>query len=513
MNFRLLLEDLLVEVSKKDVLIQKLGLNEVNAQAVYNVCGPFSVFIADSIIKRLIEHQRTYNPNLTREEVVQDTNVNNTFVTLQREMRSIVDWFRIGLNNNFKPYQNLLFDELLQKSKQWHDSLEVGDSDINYKEEHPIVLDFRNDEGLGTYWVDLESLSCSEEGKRMGHCGSSSGELYSLRLTSLLPNNEKFTKNTSLVTASIGRGGVILQMKGPRNKKPGQELHRYIIPFILSDIVERFGSEYASHEDFNLEDLTNEEIKKLHDQKPSLFQGRKARKALQRIGLAPERDEDDMWFTLELRPADITYYVDGDWNVRSWTDPRGNKQKVGLFETLLSGDYWDLFDGNGDWESGLEYYADDENKQIIMDMMKERTNPEDIEGMSLKDVIKEYDEDWEIRHALSNAMSTSENDAYYTYYHRALRNALEEYGEVTQLNDEGASIKINLKDIIKRSEPDDNDLDDMFERCGDDIECVFREMLGDYFDRPDFQIDDRWSPDVDEREYNDTLNSYLGDIR
>ena len=95
----------------------------------------------------------------------------------------------------------------------------------------------------------------------------------------------------------------------------------------------------------------------------------------------------------------------------------------------------------------------------------------------------------------------------------APKNALEEYGEVTQLNDEGVSIKINLKDIIKRAEPDDADLDDMFERCGDDVECVFREMLGDYFDRPNFQIDDRWSPDVDEREYNDTLNSYLGDIR
>jgi hypothetical protein len=94
-----------------------------------------------------------------------------------------------------------------------------------------------------------------------------------------------------------------------------------------------------------------------------------------------------------------------------------------------------------------------------------------------------------------------------------LRNALEEYGEVTKLNDEGAIIKINLQDIINKSEPDEDDLDDMFERCGDEIDCVFREMLGDYYDKPDFRIDDRWSPDIDEREFNDTLNSYLGDIR
>jgi hypothetical protein len=513
MNFRILLEDLLVEVSKKDVLIQKLGLNELNANVVYQICGPFSVFIANKFIERVIQHQRMYDPNFTREQIVGSINSTVMFNTSQRELRSIVDWFRVGLNNNFKPYQNLSFDQLLEKSHEWHDSLEVGDSDVNYKEEHPIVLDFRNEKGLGTYWVDLESLSCSEEAKRMGHCGTSSGELYSLRLTSPLPSNEKFTKNVSLVTASVGRGGVILQMKGPRNKKPSQELHKYIIPFILSDIVEKFGSEYASEEDFNLNDLTDEQIKMVHEKKPSLFEGRKGKKALQRIGLVPKQGDEDMWFELYLSPGDITYYVDRDWTVRNWVDSRGNKQKAGMFETLLSGDYWDLFDTNSDWKIALEYYTDDENKDIIKDMLKQRTNPEDIEHMSLENVIDEYDDDWEIRHALSNAMSSIESDATYTYYYRALRNALEEYGEVTQLNDDGARIKINLKDIIKRAEPDEDDLDDMFERCGDEVECVFREMLGDYFDRPDFQIDDRWSPDIDEREFNNTLNSYLGDIR
>ena len=48
----------------------------------------------------------------------------------------------------------------------------------------------------------------------------------------------------------------------------------------------------------------------------------------------------------------------------------------------------------------------------------------------------------------------------YYYYIKNLRNALEEYGEVTKLNDEGATIKINLQDIINKVEPDEDDLDD-----------------------------------------------------
>lgn len=514
MNFRILLEDLLVEVSKKDVLIQKLGLSDSNATTVYNICGPFSVFIADKIINFIIglKNSSPDEPKVTREEVITDINRRDLMTLQRREMTSIIDWFRVGLNNNFKPYQNLNFQELVQKSKEWHDSLEIGDSDINYQETKPIVLDFRNENGMGVYWVDLETKDCDEESKRMGHCGRSSGNLYSLRLTSPIENT-KFSKNRSLITCSVNDDGILLQMKGPRNKKPNQELHKYIIPFILSDIVEKFGYEYASEEDFNLNDLTDEQIKMVYERKPNLFEGRKGKKALQRIGLSSERSKEDMWFELDLSPGDITYYVDGDWTVRNWVDSRGNKQKSGMFETLLSGDYWDLFDTNSDWKIALEYYTDDENKDIIKDMLKQRTNPEDIEDMSLEDVINQYDDDWEIRHALSNAMSSTESDATYTYYYNALRNALEEYGEVTKLNDDGAIIKINLQDIINKAEPNEDDLDDMFERCGDEIDCVFREMLGDYYDKPDFRIDDRWSPDIDEREFNNTLNSYLGDIR
>ena len=507
MKFNNLLYDLILEASKKDILIQKLGLNERNAEFLSSLCGPLSVFIAN----KMIDHIRI-GLTQSREEVIDELNLDYTLQSNRQSIISIMDWVRVGLGGNVKPYQNLTFNQLLGQSKKWHDELQVGDSTIDYKEEHPVVVDFRNEKGNGYYWVDLETKDCNEESKRMGHCGRSAGNLYSLRFTSPIENT-KFTKNRSFVTASVNEDGVLLQMKGPHNKKPSEELHPYIVPFILNDIVGKFGSEYQSSEDFSLTDLPEDKIKEIYDQKPDLFDNRKGKKALQKIGLIANRSTEDMVFELQIDPAYISRYVDGDWTIRKYKDANGRQRETGMFETLLSGDYWDLFDNGGDWNVALEYYIDDENKDIISDLIKGFANPDEIEDKSLKELIEEFDNNYEIRNALGNAMSSAESDSYYVYYKRTLQNALEEYGNVTKLNDEGATIEINLKTVIDNHGVNEDDLDDYFERCEDSYECVFDELMGDYYDKPDFRIDDRWTPDVDEIYFNEILNDYLGDVR
>jgi len=507
MKFNNLLYDLIVEASKKDILIQKIGLNERNAEFLSNLCGPLSVFIANKIIDHI-----GIGLTSSREEVINELNSDYTLQTNRQSIISIMDWIRVGLNGNVRPYQNLKYKELLDQSKKWHDELEVGDSTIDYKEEHPVVVDFRNEKGNGYYWVDLETKDCNEESKRMGHCGRSAGNLYSLRFTSPIENT-KFTKNRSFVTASVNEDGVLLQMKGPHNKKPAEELHSYIVPFILNDIVGKFGSEYQSSEDFSLTDLPEDKIKEIYDQKPDLFDNRKGKRALQKIGLIANRSTEDMVFELQIDPAYISRYVDGDWTIRKYKDANGRQKETGMFETLLSGDYWDLFDNGGDWNVALEYYIDDENKDIISDLIKGFANPDEIEDKSLKELIEEFDNNYEIRNALSNAMSSAESDSYYVYYKRTLQNALEEYGNVTKLNDEGATIEINLKTVIDNHGVNEDDLDDYFERCEDSYECVFDELMGDYYEKPDFRIDDRWTPDVNEIYFNEILNDYLGDVR
>ena len=507
MKFNNLLYDLILEASKKDILIQKLGLNERNAEFLSSLCGPLSVFIANKMIDHI-----GIGLTQSREEVIDELNLDYTLQSNRQSIISIMDWVRVGLGGNVKPYQNLTFNQLLGQSKKWHDELQVGDSTIDYKEEHPVVVDFRNEKGNGYYWVDLETKDCNEESKRMGHCGRSAGNLYSLRFTSPIENT-KFTKNRSFVTASVNEDGVLLQMKGPHNKKPSEELHPYIVPFILNDIVGKFGSEYQSSEDFSLTDLPEDKIKEIYDQKPDLFDNRKGKKALQKIGLIANRSTEDMVFELQIDPAYISRYVDGDWTIRKYKDANGRQRETGMFETLLSGDYWDLFDNGGDWNVALEYYIDDENKDIISDLIKGFANPDEIEDKSLKELIEEFDNNYEIRNALGNAMSSAESDSYYVYYKRTLQNALEEYGNVTKLNDEGATIEINLKTVIDNHGVNEDDLDDYFERCEDSYECVFDELMGDYYDKPDFRIYDRWTPDVDEIYFNEILNDYLGDVR
>jgi len=265
--------------------------------------------------------------------------------------------------------------------------------------------------------------------------------------------------------------------------------------------------------DLRIKNSTPEQIKQMYHDNPELFVKRRHKKLLQQIGVENAQGAD-MWFELNMDAGEIGKLVDGDYVVRNYTDSRGVKRKVWFFETLLSGDYWELFDNNsGEWEIGLEYYADEENKDIIWDLIKSITNPDEIEGLSLKNAINEYDRDHEIRNALSNAMNACETDSYYVYTKGILKNCLEEYGEVLQLNDEGVRIKINLEKVIDDTSTDEDDLDGYFENCNDELECVFFEILGIYYDKPKYDVDDRWTPDINDRDFNDSLNSYLGDVR
>jgi len=146
MKFNNLLYDLILEASKKDILIQKIGLNERNAEFLSNLCGPLSVFMANKLIDNvMVADPRT--EKLSREDTIDELNSDYTLQTFRQTITSIMDWIRVGLNGNVKPYQNLSYKELHQQSKKWHDELQVGDSTIDYKEEHPVVVDFRNKSG------------------------------------------------------------------------------------------------------------------------------------------------------------------------------------------------------------------------------------------------------------------------------------------------------------------------------------------------------------------------------
>ena len=224
------LKRLILEVSKKDILINKLGLSIDNATLLDELCGPLSVWMANKLIDNTLVTinglRDDYNVTLNKTEIVRKMNDLNIVRANRQNITSIMDFIRIGLNGNISSIKDLPFTEIYDQSQEWHDSLELGTGQINYSEENPIVLDFRNEDGIGFYWVNLETKNSTEECKRMGHCGTSHyGILYSLRETKKLPGT-KYTINNSISTAAIGEDNILYQLKGPKNSKPKEELKK-----------------------------------------------------------------------------------------------------------------------------------------------------------------------------------------------------------------------------------------------------------------------------------------------
>jgi hypothetical protein len=510
---------LIIEASKTEILVNKIGFSEDDAQELEKLTGNLSVWLGKKIQQKLFSVIKSRSNNLntpeqTKQEVSNFMKGGRVVNFYRNEINSIMDWFRTGLNGNIKPYENLSFDELGQESDRWHESLNIGDNKIDYVEKNPVIIDFRNKEE-GLYWVNLGKRNCPEEAERMGHCASSSGYLFSLREYRKIPNNH--TLNKSHLTASITSSGELIQLKGPKNSKPSEEYNKYILPlFYFKDdgdyLIQSIGSEYEGSKDFQLVDLPDQEIIKLYKKRPDLFKGRKGKRALKKVGLMDDSEIQTI-FDLNISPKDVKYYVDGDFTVRTYTDKQGRKYNVGIFETLLGGDIWDLYGGGYEnWKESLNYYVDKDNVKIIQDLILPLTKPEDVEDMSLEDILEEYDVNHEITGAIANATSTAESDSYYEYVSGVLKNTLRDYGEVIKMNDEGVTLRIDLKNIINETGVLEDELDEFYEKCNDDLQCVFGELLGDYFDKPEFQLDDRWYPTIDEKNFNSILRDYLNDI-
>ena len=518
---------LISESSKIKILTDKEGLDIEQATFLDDNCGPLAVWVFKKIKKfqNEILYSWEYN-NLSNEELIKKINNNKLVIRTSSNIQSIMDWIRIGLNGNINRYKDLTFKELFQKSKEWHDSLQIGQGKINYVEPHThdIILDFRNKNGEGFYWVDLNTNNSSEECDRMGHCGrtGSKNTIVSLREVKQLPG-DKYTLNKSHLTAAIGNDSVLYQLKGYKNSKPKEEYHNYILPlFYVKDehddyLIKEFGSEYASQQDFKITDLPNDVIVDLYHNRPDLFSSRRLQKKLMDMGII-EKPEINYKVKVEINPDDLDRFVSGDWVIKRWKTKEGSTITRTMFETILAGETWDLWDNyDADWESGIDYYCDKKNEEKIIELVKilaTKDSPdfdeEEFNAMSLKHKMEEYDDNHDLRNAISNAINNTEQDSYHNMLYNTLKDAVQELGEVTKFDDEGIVIIVNMEKYL--NDIDDSWYDDYMERCDDDLRCVFSEMIGQEIDQPTFSVDDRWSPDIDKQNYNEILSDRLGEV-
>lgn len=264
-------------------------------------------------------------------------------------------------------------------------------------------------------------------------------------------------------------------------------------------------------------EISKEQILSIYKKNPKFFNNRNYVKLGVSAGVFD--------FIFKIDPDDLHRYIDGDWTISRYTTKDGRKVEVGLFETILSGEAWELWnrDGyDGDWEGVLDYHINQENENQIRDILnkliiKNGYNPEDFTDNSLQDLINDLDDDYYIRNAMSSALSDTESDEYVDYLRDQLKDSCEEYGEVTQFNDEGVHIKIDFREVVENAfgkdyYQDEEFLEIMEDRCEWDSECFFEEFLDPYTEKPSFKYDDRWYPSVDDNNFNSILNDRLSEV-
>jgi hypothetical protein len=519
----------LLNESKKEILMDKLGLKEDLAQVFDEIGKKLSVWLANKYLKHFYDDAKSQaEPNVPNKDILSAAknrlNSRLTVYILRNVLSEIMDYIQVGLNGNKSSLDDLSILKIASKSSQWHDSLNIGEGAINYVEKNPILIDFRNENGEGYYWADLNVKNSPEECERMGHCGRSSyGYLYSLRSDRVLPGG-KYKLNRSHLTAAIGEDGILYQLKGPKNSKPKEEYHQYIEPlFYYEDdgdyLIQGFGTEYDAEQDFKLSDLPEATIRKIYNDRPELFNTRGLKRKLGEMGII-DVEPLQTRFVLEIDPDDIGKYLDGNhyWT-RKYKDSEGKEvtKRYGYYERIMSDDVWDLAYGSDwgeDWKSGLTYYVNPENEKLIESMINEwisKSGDEVDEDMDLEDKLEQYDDNYDIRNAITNAVNDVGSNEYVDYLRDTLKSALEEYGNVIEFSDETIKIQIDLKDYTRRM--DEDTLDEYYENCYDNPSCVFNELLSEgSIDIPKPRFNDNWYPDINKTEYNQLLRERLNDI-
>jgi hypothetical protein len=522
------IKQIISEASKKKILMDKIGFNEENAELLDRLCGPLSVWMGKKMMEVQQNNNASWNhPPKQGQELIDQMNSNGILRTARSKIQSIMDWVRVGLNGNLGEYKDLPFIDLVLQSKEWHDSLEVGQGDINYKEENLILLDFRDENGNGFYWADLDTKYSPEECNRMGHCGKSSyGYLYSLR--QVIPINNKYKLNKSVLTAAIGEDGIMYQLKGVKNSKPKDEYHQYILPlfYVIGEpepgegkLIQGFGSEYASDQDFKLTDLPEETIRDLYQNRPELFNTRPLQRLLDKMGII-ELEPMPTTFTLEIKPEDFEDYLDGGWDKTYTNRTTGNTRRVSVFTEIMSGDAWELWnqDGYEDLGAYFQYTIDNETEERLWGIVRRMTQRDGVEldeDLDLEDAVKEVDDNWEIRNEIGSAINDADANDYVDYLQEQVKSALEEYGNVYEFNDTGAKIQVDLNNLVDIDNPEIDALfEDFMERNGQyNLDGILRELIYiGHIDKPTFNYDERWYPSPDDSVVNENVNYRLDDI-
>lgn len=524
---------LIKEAASKANALKNMGFSEEYSKKINDICRGYSLWIVHAAIKRniavmdLISLLDTRNGGKSEEladikklEAIKDIerNFNSSY---RDEFQTIMDWVNVALNGDFKPYKNTDYVEILRAAQQWHKDLQESGGNINYVEENDIIIDFRQPDGQGFYWADLNTNSCSEEAERMGHCGTTGARsnLYSLRKVTRMNSTQMLNK--SILTAAINSDGMITQLKGPKNSKPKEEYHKYIEALLLykedeDNLVNGFQSEYQSETDFSIADIKDDDIlKKIIEENPNL---------LNQIGTK-------IIVALRLNDESIRSSMSAKIDIdKSFFDLFSPDTSSRYGRTLLSANtLYEIFSGSFDefemlsgyqidklsFESLYRNSIDEKNKNTILDIYKKNMN--EISELSintfLDDYIFEEMKEMGIVSLVSSADELCVVQAQVNEVYDRIIKFLSNFGKVERETD---TLIVNLFDLVKDaiSSSDKSEIINIINEIDeDDIDSLSLKFIKICYDREIFG--DTLKIDMDRiygRCKNEDFNYILGNL-
>lgn len=522
----------------KDVIMNKIGINEENADFLVSQSEKFSIWLADSIIKKFMI-DRSENKKTILESINSHPDYISRF--FRREIREILDWLQHPVTEK-QDLRNLSFDEALEKAKEWHNELQVlgGDIDFTEPEKNTILKKYpKNSDGIEYYWVFIPSNYCDLESSRMGHCGRTGYGNNLISLRSIKPYGKGHTISDSHVTIAYGvNDGIFYQIKGKKNNKPAEKYFPYVFDLIKSMSnnsinfnFEGFGSEYGDNEDYGFQDMTNEEIRELYELKPSIFTDAESILAIFDAGVIDTEElkgiinENTNFNTfgnqiklyergiISEEPSTIVEINYGcDDVVRLLNVDRDFSEDI--VEKILCGDIGELYDG---WSYYYENPSDlvgnlnKENEQSVIDEIVRITGLDEsvVKENGIEYYLNGDDDDFSkddfdnIIRILASAQNSADNSDYYKYLYDAIESALNNLGEVKSLNYEGVKMTIDLSNYMSLEE-----IADSMERYEfEDVSNLFSELIArSEIELPNLRIDDRYTPYGSSQDFNEYVS-------
>ena len=160
------------------------------------------------------------------------------------------------------------FKEIENEWKQTSDRRNLLEYEAG--DEPKVVMQFPD----GFAWFDLNTNSCDQEARAMGHCGNAGGNRGDtiLSLRKLVKKIDDYTYWYPVLTFILDTEGNLGEMKGRNNDKPIPKYHPYIIALLKNYRAVKAikGGGYLPEHNFKLSDLSPDVRRELSDLKPGL---------------------------------------------------------------------------------------------------------------------------------------------------------------------------------------------------------------------------------------------------